>query len=987
MRMRSLISAHAAAGALATGIVAVLFSTAAWAVERAEDPAANGAYDGTSAHRNSANVPVPVAQIDTEDRDTVHGIVGGQVARPGEWPWQVHLSYRRNDGSWAGFCGGSVVAPRWVLTAAHCVVDKAGRIRPASRLGVRVDTQRRGRGGRVIRVAAVHPHSGYGAKLNDIALLKLARPARVKAVELPDAARLAAIAPPGTVATVTGWGTRRFGVRDVPDRLLEVEVPMVGERACRSAYPGRIRHGMLCAGLPEGGKDSCQGDSGGPLVVRDGKRWMQVGVVSWGAGCGDPGKYGVYADTGAFATWIQRISDRAIPIVGMPPAPKPVGKPPPPKPVATTPPPKPVATPPPPKPVATPRPPKPVATPPPPKPVAIPSITAGPPVPQPATPQPVALSERARKLARLLGRDFSPHARDGKAGWTDLHYAAALDLPGLARRLLDAGIPVDVRLKDGEKPLGKRVHGILGKFGQPLVPASNPSLKPPTSGSNTPLHWAARGNALKTARLLVERGADIHAKDDVAGRTPLYFAAIWNAFETARFLFVRGADVNAKSTMYGETPLHSAAMGNAVKVARFLVEQGAHIHEKDKNGRTPVLWAAFGAPETFHWLVDRGADFQAKDKTWGNHALHYAARANAPEIAGWLIERRVDVNVRNKSGRTPLHHAALKRAPETARLLIKHGAKLNATNSEGRTPLHDASEFDAIDVARLLVKHGADIHAKASKDGNTALHYAARLYDPDIARLLIEGRADVNVRNKKGWSPLHETAYMNTVNVAQVLFESDANVNAQSNDGQTPLHVASSRNVSIVARLLIERGVRLRARDKSGDTALHHAARANALEVARLLVKHRADVTVRNKSGWSPLHKAAQKNALKAARLLIESNANMEARSNHGHTPLHVASLFQAYAVAQLLIERGVKLHARDNDGDTALHLAAGYCRPRIVRLLVGRNAEPNATNIEGRTPYDVVDKWRKKTCRNAETRASMQELLRSLGGTCKENC
>ena len=937
MRIRSLLSARAAASALATGIVAVLFSTAAWAVERAEHTAANGTYDGTSAHRNSVNAPVPVAQIDTEDRDTVHEIVGGQVARPGEWPWQVHLSYRRNDGSWAGFCGGSVVAPRWVLTAAHCVVDKAGRVRPASRLGVRVDTQRRGRGGRVIRVAAVHPHSGYGAKLNDIALLKLARPARVKAVELPDAARLAAIAPPGTVATVTGWGTRRFGVRDVPDRLLEVEVPMVGERACRSAYPGRIRHGMLCAGLPEGGKDSCQGDSGGPLVVRDGKRWMQVGVVSWGAGCGDPGKYGVYADTGAFATWIQRISGRAIPIVGMPPAPKPVERPPPPKPVATTPPSKPVATPPPPKPVATPRPPKPVATPPPSKPVATPSA-----------PQPVALSERARKLARLLGRGFAPYVRTGKAGWTDLHYAAVLDLPGLARRLLDAGMPVDVRLKDGKTPIGKRVHGILGKFGHDF-PADN------WSRGNTPLHWAARGNALETARLLVERGANVHAKDDVTGRTPLFYAAYWNgldtarflvesgadiravddyrgrtplhlaaaksAFETARFLLLRGAVVNAEGTKTGATPLHLASNSNSVKTVRLLITHGADKDAKAKNGRTPLMWAAFAnAPKTFRWLADRGADIDARNTDNGNTVLHNAAAGNAAEIVRWLIERRVDVNVRNKGGSTPLHHAAKMNASEAARLLIQRRASVDARKNGKYTPLHTAAHYNAYDVARLLI-------------------------------------------------------------------ESDANVNAQSNDGQTPLHVASSRNVSIVARLLIERAVRLHARDKSGDTALHHAARTNALEVARLLVKHRADVDARNKRGWSPLHKAAQKNALKAARFLIKSNANMEARSNHGHTPLHVASWHQAYAVAELLIERGVKPDARDNDGDTALHFAAGYCRPRIARLLVARNAAPNATNIEGRTPYDVVDKWRKKTCRNAETRTSMQELLRSLGGTCKENC
>ena len=272
-------------------------------------------------------------------------IVGGMEAEPRAWPWQVALISSHEESYVDQFCGGSVIHPRWVLTAAHCV-DGAS----PDEIQVLAGTQDLEEGGRRIDVEAIRMHPDYrGDTLeNDIALLELAGSPRVEeAVALPDAERSAEVAEPGVPATVIGWGLLRplrcepgsktgahrcrprgggdghfvddltgrpVDLSDVfTSRLMQVELPLVGEQTCRNAYPGApIDRRTLCAGLKVGRKDSCQGDSGGPLVVRDGGEWVQVGVVSWGAGCAKPGKYGVYTSVGTFAEWVNKTTGRML---------------------------------------------------------------------------------------------------------------------------------------------------------------------------------------------------------------------------------------------------------------------------------------------------------------------------------------------------------------------------------------------------------------------------------------------------------------------------------------------------------------------------------------------------------------------------------------------------------------------------------------------------------------------------------------------------
>lgn len=228
-------------------------------------------------------------------------IVGGQPATR-DYAFMVSLREKEGD----HFCGGSLIRRKVVLTAGHC----AEGAKPET-LEVMIGSHKLSEPGDIIGVKKVLVHELYVSQgTHDIALLTLKRKAAQKPIRIASLAERDLWAP-GTPATVIGWGTDNFAVGNSPDELHEVEVPMVSDEDCATSYDnpffGFDPTSMVCAGELTGGKDSCQGDSGGPLMVPDAKeRLVQVGVVSFGLGCGYPAFYGVYgrvADT-ALYKWI-----------------------------------------------------------------------------------------------------------------------------------------------------------------------------------------------------------------------------------------------------------------------------------------------------------------------------------------------------------------------------------------------------------------------------------------------------------------------------------------------------------------------------------------------------------------------------------------------------------------------------------------------------------------------------------------------------------
>uniref|UniRef100_A0A2K6JYQ0 trypsin n=1 Tax=Rhinopithecus bieti TaxID=61621 RepID=A0A2K6JYQ0_RHIBE len=219
------------------------------------------------------------APFDDDDK-----IVGGYTCGKNSVPYQVSLN------SGYHFCGGSLINKQWVVSAAHCYktainskFSERGRIQV--RLGEHNIEVQEGNE-QFINAAKIIRHPNYNSNTlnNDILLIKLSSAAVINARCL-----------------ISGWGNTLSSGADYPDELQCLEAPVLTQAKCEASYPGKITSNMFCAGFLEGGKDSCQGDSGGPVVCNG----QLQGIVSWGDGCAQKNKPGVYTKVYNYLTWIK----------------------------------------------------------------------------------------------------------------------------------------------------------------------------------------------------------------------------------------------------------------------------------------------------------------------------------------------------------------------------------------------------------------------------------------------------------------------------------------------------------------------------------------------------------------------------------------------------------------------------------------------------------------------------------------------------------
>jgi secreted trypsin-like serine protease len=285
--------------------ISLAFGTSCWTLAARSEQLAADQIKGSAPYIDAARRYLQSAE---------QKIIGGHPVSPGTNKWQTSLQISWvPNGVDAHFCGGSLIAPDWILTAGHCMEDlKSTDVRVvAGTIDLRKPAQARSVKRIIVHgkyatdesnlVAGPHP-------VNDIALVQVFKPfemnTQLQQIPLIDVSLESTVGRSKDKLTASGFGATKIGGKAVAG-LLSVDVPLVNRDTCNrpQSYDNAITDGMICAG--EINKDSCQGDSGGPLTYHPLKDDVeQIGIVGWGDKCGVQNKYGVYTRVAAYRDWI-----------------------------------------------------------------------------------------------------------------------------------------------------------------------------------------------------------------------------------------------------------------------------------------------------------------------------------------------------------------------------------------------------------------------------------------------------------------------------------------------------------------------------------------------------------------------------------------------------------------------------------------------------------------------------------------------------------
>ncbi|KAJ5738869.1 hypothetical protein N7493_002024 [Penicillium malachiteum] len=338
-----------------------------------------------------------------------------------------------------------------------------------------------------------------------------------------------------------------------------------------------------------------------------------------------------------------------------------------------------------------------------------------------------------------------------------------------------------------------------------------------------------------------------------------------------------GATMEARD-FKGRTALFLAAQSGHTETVKVLVEYGADLEEPDHWGIAPLAAAARSplGTETVEYLLDCGADTQAKDLTYGYTPLVSCLQswrgANIRTIKVFLDKGVADLERQDTSCRTILFHAVSTDNEEVIKVILSYGAELNHRDISGNTPLIDAVLGLCPRALRALLKAGADVNIVDS-DGRNALFHCANSQAVGF----------------EGQLPYYE--------MAVALLEHGADTEVEDHRHRTALLVACKGSTGgkktkpprAIVELLLEAGTNIEHKDWDGKTALSLAVEEGHDEIAQLLITQHADLESRDKSLSTPLFHAAREGHYSTAKILIEKGADINAVDNMGNTPLAMA--------------------------------------------------------------------------------------------------
>ncbi|KAK4878595.1 hypothetical protein RN001_011101 [Aquatica leii] len=581
----------------------------------------------------------------------------------------------------------------------------------------------------------------------------------------------------------------------------------------------------------------------------------------------------------------------------------------------------------------------------------------------------------------LIARGANIHLTNNH-GFSSLHYAARNGDLTIVRHHLDNGVDINITNINGDTPFITAVYAQTIHVVQFLLERqASIELSPVTNLKQTCLHHAIDAGSDSVVLQILDRGFYLE-KLSSRGFTGLRKALQHRNTHIASLLIERGADVNARDESRA-TSLHVAATEGLYDMLHLLLDKGVNINVCDSISDTPLMNAiACNKDIIAMLLLSRGAEVHVKN-TWGCYPLHNAVASGMDKIIPLILDLGFDIDTETDNGETALYVALINRKIDTARLLLSKGARIDIVNSTTNTTcLHLAAEAGFEELVRELLKVEHFSITDKNTYNVTPLSLAVQYENVNIAKLLFENVITLE-HFDEDYYYLHLAAEFGDVNIMTALLDKGLNINDDNKDGETPLMVALRLQRWGIADLLlsrgadvtiketqsglsclyyfalngddqkvlhtIEKGVDVNDQQFNGSTALMEAVNNKNLSTVKLLLAHGADPNITNNNGYNSLHYAASTTD-KILLAIIDSIEDINQRTNENETALLLSVQSSQYDLALILLEHG----ACDLDcgnGNSCLHYSAENDATEIFTWVANKFGNIDAVNKDGNTP------------------------------------
>ena len=372
------------------------------------------------------------------------------------------------------------------------------------------------------------------------------------------------------------------------------------------------------------------------------------------------------------------------------------------------------------------------------------------------------------------------------------------------------------------------------------------------------LFYSIRKGEIEEVELLLDKGVDVHANDNV-GWPPLVRAAEYGQLRIVEILLERGADP-LKGTVGNRLPLHFSAEAGHLAIVNLLLKQpSVDPNFKDYTGQTALFKAANnGHHEVVELLLQqKGIEPDAVSKD-GFTPLLQAIFEIHQKVVKLLLDR-ADVNPNQSDttyNQTPLWMASTAGDEILSMFLERKDIKINGQSRWGETPLYQAIQRKRLSAAKMLLDAGADPNVP-THENKTALSWAAAENSEESIELLLKQPSiELDIPDKSGQTPLLRAADAGHTKCIRMLLDKGASVKHADNEGRTALSLAAIKGYKVVAKLLLKNKAEINAQDKKGNTPLALAAEKNHDAVVRFLLESGADADLADEDEETPFEKA-----------------------------------------------------------------------------------------------------------------------------------